>query len=118
MALLGAFSALLLCQLVGEVIVHTFALPLPGPVAGLLLLYVGLALRGGVPESLEAASTALLNQLMLFLVPATTGLMLHLRTLRDEWLPILLATIGGTAVTMLIAGASLRVLTAKQSHEP
>ena len=118
MALLGALSTLLFCQLVGEVIVYMCQLPLPGPVLGLVLLYAGLVVHGGVPESLEVTSTALLNHLMLFLVPATTGLMLHLRRLGDEWLPILLATIGGTAITMLMAGATLRALTPKRSRLP
>jgi putative effector of murein hydrolase LrgA (UPF0299 family) len=56
--------------------------------------------------------------LMLFLVPATTGLMLHLRRLGDEGLPILLVTIGGTAITILLAGATLRLFTAQQSRLP
>ena len=38
-------SVLLLCQLVGEVIVRGFALPMPGPVVGLMLLLLLLLAR-------------------------------------------------------------------------
>ncbi len=105
-----ALAALVVFQLAGEITVRLFALPVPGPVVGLVLLYVALAIHGGVPENLRATGNVLLRHLMLFLVPATTGLMMHFRRLGDEWLPILLAAVCGTAVTMALTAVTLRLL--------
>ena len=107
-----ALAVILVFQLGGEIIVHLFALPVPGPVVGLVLLYVALTINGGVPDNFRASATVLLQHLMLFLIPATTGLMMHFRRLGDEWLPILLAALGGAAVTMALTAVTLRLLLA------
>jgi holin-like protein len=109
--MLGALVLLLLFQLAGEVTVRWLSLPLPGPVVGMLLLFAGLAARGGVPGRLRATGDGLLRHLMLLLVPSTTGLMLHLGRLGEEWLPIALAGIGGAACTLAVTPLTLRLLT-------
>ena len=40
------FTILLVCQLAGEVIARLLQLPLPGPVLGMVILFVGLVVRG------------------------------------------------------------------------
>jgi holin-like protein len=109
-----ALAALVIFQLAGEATVRLFTLPVPGPVVGLVFLYGALIARGSVPDDLRATSNVLLQHLMLFLVPATTGLMLHFRRLGDEWLPIVLAAVGGTAVTMTFTAVTLRLLIGKK----
>jgi hypothetical protein len=47
MMMIAALTQLLVLQLVGEVIARTLALPIPGPVIGMALLFAALALRGG-----------------------------------------------------------------------
>ena len=44
--MLGALTLLLVYQLVGEVAVQLLHLPVPGPVLGMLLLFLTLILRG------------------------------------------------------------------------
>ncbi len=51
--MLLAFTALLVFQLLGDVAVRMVALPLPGPVLGMALLFVALALYGRVPDHLK-----------------------------------------------------------------
>jgi holin-like protein len=109
-----ALAALVVFQLAGEIIVRIFTLPVPGPVVGLVFLYVALAFHGSVPDGLRTTGNVLLQNLMLFLVPATTGLMMHFRRLGDEWLPILLAAVGGTAVTMALTAVALRLFLARR----
>ncbi len=38
--MLAAITVLLVCQLVGEIVVVAFGLPVPGPVVGMVLLFV------------------------------------------------------------------------------
>ena len=76
--MIASLSLILLCQLAGEVIVRGFALPVPGPVVGLMLLLLLLLARdrfaplargplqgGGV----ETASRGLLANLSLLFIP-------------------------------------------------
>jgi holin-like protein len=106
----GALIWLLLFQLVGEVTARWLKLPLPSSVVGMVLLFAVLVLRGGVPEHLRAASHTLLQHLMLLLVRATIAVMLHFKRLGEAWLPIMLAGVGGTVVTMAVTALTLRLL--------
>jgi holin-like protein len=110
---LGALTLLLVYQLVGEVLVLLLKLPVPGPVLGMLLLFLTLVARRGVPEELRTASNGILQHLSLLFVPAGVGIMVHVGRLKAEWLPILVALVVSTlltiAVTALVMEALLRV---------
>ena len=98
--MLGSLTILLVFQLVGEAISHAFDLPVPGPVIGFALLLAALIFRGGVPEGMRATATGILQHFALLFVPACVGVMLHLSRLRDEWLPILVALVFSTLLTI------------------
>lgn len=104
--MLGALTLILVCQLAGEVLVGVTGLPVPGPVAGMLLLLAGLFARGRVDDGLDTATTGLLSHLSLLFVPAGVGVMVHWDTLRSGWLALGLAlvvsTLIGLAVTALV----------------
>jgi putative effector of murein hydrolase LrgA (UPF0299 family) len=110
--LLGSLTVLLLCQLVGELVVRLLQLPVPGPVLGMVLLFVGLLVRGGVPQPLQDTTGGLLRHLSLLFVPAGVGVMAHLDLLGEEALPIGVALVTSTlvaiAVTALLMAALLR----------
>lgn len=103
-------AVLLLCQLIGEVFVVWSGLPVPGPVVGMLLLFTGLTLRGGVPEGLGRVTDGLLSHLSLLFVPAGVGVMLHIAMLRDEWLAISVALVLSTVLTIATTGLIMAVL--------
>lgn len=111
---LGALICLLVFQLAGELTVRSVNLPFPGPVVGMLFMFTALVVRGGVPENLRVTSSSLLQHLMLLLIPATAGLMMHFRRLSDEWLPILVAGIGSAAVTLAVTAVTLRWLVTRR----
>jgi holin-like protein len=108
--MLGALTLLLVYQLVGEVIVQVTGLPVPGPVVGMLLLFLTLLARGSAPESLRATSQTLLSHLSLLFVPAGVGVMLHFRRLQVEWLPILVALVASTVITIGVTALVMRAL--------
>lgn len=108
--MLPSLTILLLCQLAGEVIARLFKLPVPGPVLGMLLLFTGLVIRRGIPESLEKTGTGLLSHLSLLFIPAGVGVTVHLKLLADEWLPIAAALVVSTIVTLAVTGLVMQVL--------
>lgn len=109
-----AVTALLVFQLLGELLVHGLGLPLPGPLVGMLLLFAALFLRGGVPEPLNHTATTLLQNMMLLFIPGIAGVMLHFDRIADEWLPFLVACVVGAAVTLVVTALTLQWLLRRQ----
>lgn len=115
--MLATFTLLLLFQLVGEVLVLAGDLPVPGPVVGMVLLFVALALRGGPTAAQRGHAQGLLQHLALLFVPAGTGVMLHLQRLADEGVPLSLALALSTLITLALTALVLRVLTRRHPIE-
>jgi holin-like protein len=108
--MIASLSLILLCQLVGEVIVRGFALPVPGPVVGLMLLLLLLLARdrfaplargplqgGGV----ETASRGLLANLSLLFIPAGVGVVQKLDLLAEHGIAITAVLAISVVVTLL-----------------
>jgi len=93
-------TLLLACQLAGEALRLVTGLPIPGPVIGMAILFIGLVARGRLPDGLRTTATGLLSNLSLLFVPAGVGVMLHVALLRHEWLPITVALIGSTVIAV------------------
>ena len=116
--MLNAITLLLLFQLAGEAIALFFALPIPGPVIGMGLLFAALALRGGPSPELRHTAQNLLQHLSLLFVPAGVGVMLHAQRLADEWLPIVVALVASTFVTIAATALVLRLLHVHEDEQP
>ena len=100
--MVGYLTLILLCQLIGEVIVGWLALPVPGPVLGMVLLFGYLVVRRGIPSDLAKVGDGLLQNLSLLFVPAGVGVMLHLEQLWTDWLPLGAGIIGSTVLTVIV----------------
>ena len=109
--MLAALTTLLLFQLIGEVLARALKLPVPGPVIGMLLLFLTLWWRSGPGKELQETGQTLLQHLSLLFVPAGTGIMVHLHRVAAEWLPLaaslLLSTAAALAVTALVMKFSM-----------
>lgn len=108
--MLGALTVLLVYQLVGEALVQLAGLPVPGPVVGMLLLFVTLAVRRRVAEPLRETSQQLLSHLSLLFVPAGVGVMLHFGRLGSEWLALAVALVTSTVITIVVTALVMRAL--------
>jgi putative effector of murein hydrolase LrgA (UPF0299 family) len=106
-------TLLLLCQLIGEVVTAWLAWPLPGPVLGMVILFAGLVIRGGVPAQLSLVANALLRYLSLLFVPAGVGVMLHASLLADEWWPLSVALVGSALCTLVVTAWVMRAMQPK-----
>ena len=120
-AFLAGVTWLLLFQCAGEAVSHLLGLPVPGPVVGMLLLFVALRMRDNIPDSIGAAADGLARHLSLLFVPAGVGVMMYFGRLAGEWLPIVVALLVSTIVAIAVvavvfAALARRVDTAETSY--
>lgn len=116
--MLKAITLLLLFQLAGEAVALFFALPVPGPVIGMGLLFAALALSRGPSAELRGTAQNLLQHLSLLFVPAGVGVMLHLQRMADEWLPIVVALVLSTFLAIAATAVVLRLLHVHEEDAP
>lgn len=103
--MLNALTILICCQFAGEVIARFTAMPLPGPVVGLLLLLGFLVLRDRTPDrDLAITSGWILRHFGLLFVPAGVGVITQLDVIGDNWLPLLIAIPVSTLLGLLVTG--------------
>ena len=114
--MLESLAVLLICQLIGELIVLYLEIPIPGPVVGMLLLFVGLMIRGNIPEPLAQMANGLLEQLSLLFVPAGVGVMTHLTLLGNQWLPLTASLVISTLLTIAVTGLLMQKLANKNGE--
>lgn len=103
MVLLKSFFLLLVFQLAGEVLRAIAHIAVPGPVLGMVLLAAWYLLRRREPPpALEQTADGLLGWLGLLFVPAGVGIVANLALLRSAWLPISVALLGSTLLTLVV----------------
>jgi len=100
---LFGFTILLAFQWLGEASMHLLKAPIPGPVAGMVFLFLFLVFYGRAPGSVQSSSNTLLSNLALLFVPAAVGALLRLSGLLPYgpvfFALILLSTLFTLAVT-------------------
>jgi holin-like protein len=104
------FAVLLMFQFAGELIQAVTGLPVPGPVIGMLLLFLALLAKVPVPAGIHATSRKLLAYLALLFVPAGAGIVTRLPVMGAHWPAIVIAVTGSTIVTMVITAFVMRGL--------
>ena len=110
--MLGALVLLLGCQLAGDTVARAIALPVPGPVLGMALLFGLLALRGwwrpAAPAiertPLGTVAVGLLANLSLLFVPAGTGVVQQGAVLLRYGPGLLVALVVSTLLTLAVTG--------------
>jgi putative effector of murein hydrolase LrgA (UPF0299 family) len=109
--MIASLGLILLCQLAGEVIVRGLALPMPGPVVGLVFLLLLLLARDRFAvlargplqqDGVENASRGLLVHLSLLFVPAGVGVMQKLDVVADHGIAIAAVLAISVVVTLLV----------------
>tara|TARA_Y100001951_G_scaffold77872_1_gene65284 strand:+ start:2135 stop:2527 length:393 start_codon:yes stop_codon:yes gene_type:complete len=114
--LLRGLSWLVLCQLLGTAL-NVLLLPmLPGPIIGMLLLFVFLLLRGEVGEPLSVASSSLLKYLPLILVPPAVGVMAYASDIAADFWAVVGALLLSLLLSVAFAGWLMQKLIERQQR--
>jgi holin-like protein len=98
------FGILFAFLAIGEFIVKITGITVPSSIIGMLLL--ALSLKVGIVKLVwvEKISAFLVHNLGFFFVPAGVGLMNCLGLLADQWVPIVVSTVGSTVVIIAVTG--------------
>jgi holin-like protein len=116
-AMLWSFGVLLACQAVGEVLHLLTGLPIPGTIWGIGLLLAWLCgTRRATASDMLPAADALLPYLGLFFVPPGVMAVMELSRLPSAWLPIALAILVSSMVTLVAAGRMAQALLAAKDR--
>jgi putative effector of murein hydrolase LrgA (UPF0299 family) len=106
--MLRGLGLLFVCQLAGEALARGLALPVPGPVIGLVLLAAGLLAARRLDQDRPVAetgvgrvSTGLLASLGVLFVPAGVGVVQHGSVLGAHGPALLAALVGSTLATLV-----------------
>lgn len=103
-------TKLLVFQAIGEAFSRALSLPIPGPVIGMVCLFIYLMLKDGEAAKLAPAASQLLSYLPLLFVPAAVGIIVHVQRLASEWLPIVAALVSSTVASIIVTAAVMRWL--------
>jgi holin-like protein len=95
-------AMLLAFQLAGETLSRGLGLIVPGPVIGMVLLLVFFIAAPKAAAAVQPTTYGLLSHLSLLFVPAGVGIVAHLDKLGQDGLPILLALLVSTALSIAV----------------
>ena len=113
--MIACLSLLLICQLAGEIVVGAMGLPLPGPVVGLVLLFVllltrdrfSMLARGPLRENaVEGTAKGILSHLSLLFIPAGVGVVQKLDVVADHGVATAILLAASVIVTLIMTVAA------------
>ncbi|MGV8952409.1 MAG: CidA/LrgA family protein [Cypionkella sp.] len=104
--MIHALLAIFACQLIGEAASHALALPLPGPVLGMILMLLALQFIPQVAVILRPVAQGILANLSLLFVPAGVGVVGHFAEFNGQALAMALAIIGSTVAAIAVGAIS------------
>lgn len=100
--MIPALLAILSSQLIGEIASRSLALPLPGPVLGMVLMVAALQWVPGLAQKIRPVAQSILGQMSLLFVPAGVGVVGHLAIFGSTGIPLLLAIVVSTGFAIAI----------------
>ena len=108
--MINTLATLLVFQTIGEGMAYAFSLPVPGPVIGMVLLFLYLLVKKDAAQKLAPVSLELLKHLSLLFIPAGVGVMVHAQRVAAEWMPIAAALIASTVVSIAVTAIVVKWL--------
>lgn len=110
-------AVLLLCYLLGSLIaalIHNF---IPGSVIGMILLFAALSLKLVRPGVTKKASKFLLDNMLLFFIPVSVGLITSYTLVARNIVAIIVSTILSTIMVIVVVGWMTQRLLGRDKKE-
>lgn len=108
--MLPSLVLVLISIALGDLVTAALHVPIPGSVLGLVAAAAFFAWRGEPTSSMGSMFDLLIPHAPLLFVPAGAGLVAHFDLLASSWLPIVAATVLGTAGALVATGIAAQLL--------
>lgn len=112
------FSVLFLFQAIGELLSRYSPVPIPGPVLGMVALFICLLFSPRLLLKIEKASMDFLQHLSLLFVPAGVGIMVSQAQIGSAWMAIVVSMVVSTVVTMVVVAMSFQYFQKPAASDP
>lgn len=110
MKLLGQLSWIFFFSLLGEGISTLLAVPIPGSVVGMVLLFFALHFKLLEMKKVEEAGNWLVHNMAILFVPAGVGLMVNFDIFATIWWQLLIIVLFSTVVMIVVVGQAVQWL--------
>lgn len=111
--MLDGLLLLLFFQFLGEVLVTLTGLPIPGPVAGMVLLLIALTFRSNALQRIAPAANFLISNLVLLFFPIGVGIVLEWERYEAYGVALFTSIVAGTVIAMVLVALLLKWLLRK-----
>lgn len=112
--LLRGLTILVLFQLLGSALNVLLMPVLPGPIIGLVLLFIYLLIVGKVNEPISEAASGLLRYLPVLLLPPAVGVIVHFSDIAADFWAIATSLVVSVVVSIVFAGWLMQKLIERQ----
>lgn len=110
------FGILFLFLALGEIAVYFTGVPVPSSIIGMILLTCALKARLVKLSQVDKTANFMVHNLGFFFVPAGIGLMRCLGIVRDQWIPIVGASVVSTVVILWVTGWVHQFVRSRKPH--
>lgn len=100
---INGFIVLLSLLFIGNIISEFFALPIPGSIIGMVMLFIILIMRKSVPQSVDQVSSGLISIMGMLFVPAGVGISQYFDLLARDWFVIFFTAILTTFISLAVS---------------
>lgn len=108
--MLDGILLLLIFQFLGEVLVRFTGLPVPGPVAGMVLLLIALIVRSSALQKVAPAANLLIGNLVLLFFPIGVGIVLEWDRYAAHGTALIVSIVAGTAIALVLVALLVKWL--------
>ena len=108
--MIAPFALLLAFQLVGEIISRFLAIPVPGPVIGLLMLFLATSRSTRLADFMRPCTSSLLSILSLLFVPVGVGVIEYPDLLREAGPALLLILVASTLAALTVTAMTFALV--------
>ncbi len=86
----------------GEIIKYVFNIPIAGNIIAMILIFASLRLKIIKLSTVKPASDTLIKYMVLFFIPYGVGMMVYFDVLKENWIPIIFATLISTIISLYV----------------
>lgn len=94
----------------GELIKYFFDIPIAGNIIAMILIFTALKLKLIKLSDVKPASDQLIKYMVLFFIPYGVGMMAYYDVLKENWIPIIFATLISTVITLYLTAITQQKL--------